>query len=406
MAPHPPLRASSTPPPSSPWDAAPENSVRRLRHNMTTPSSGGEAGFLSLEEGLLDDYRRGGGTRTAGTAEELDEFYASDSDDDGGDDNGCVPRRAIRWWLQGASVVDLCVVAFLLLDGLSLPARNMDNPEAHFPDATVQRAQGVDLGLALVLGIKAVATLITVRKRPRQRLSASPSSWECSETCGCGCLAAYTALLVAVLLGISAPLAAYGQHQGSLLYRALVPEQWPPYALPLVLLAYAVGEYGQYNSLQLFRRRRRRRARRLLGLEETESPAPASSRPWWWSRSSLSASRTAAHNDVSFLTSDTTTDWADDAAWFAFLRRRRQHRRANGNDDDLRDDGSVDFASVQEEWATRASEDPHWWSRDASEGPGATAAANPASADDGVVGRDLSWADDNRQAPPPSASSS
>jgi hypothetical protein len=34
------------------------------------------------------------------------------------------------------------------------------------------------------------------------------------------------------------------------------------------------------------------------------------------------------------------------------------------NETDIRDDGSVGFASVQEEWASRSEDDPHWWSKE------------------------------------------
>ena len=33
-------------------------------------------------------------------------------------------------------------------------------------------------------------------------------------------------------------------------------------------------------------------------------------------------------------------------------------------EDNLREDASVDFASVQEEWASRTEEDPYWWTRE------------------------------------------
>jgi hypothetical protein len=37
--------------------------------------------------------------------------------------------------------------------------------------------------------------------------------------------------------------------------------------------------------------------------------------------------------------------------------------------DTIRDDGSVDFQSVQEEWASRTEEDPYWWSKEDEELP-------------------------------------
>jgi hypothetical protein len=45
-------------------------------------------------------------------------------------------------------------------------------------------------------------------------------------------------------------------------------------------------------------------------------------------------------------------------------------RRASGEDaasSNPRDDDSANFASVQEEWASRTEEDPYWWSREEEE---------------------------------------
>jgi hypothetical protein len=45
--------------------------------------------------------------------------------------------------------------------------------------------------------------------------------------------------------------------------------------------------------------------------------------------------------------------------WWPFL---------SGNGPNVRDDGSVDYASLKEDWASRLEENPHWW---AQEGGGA-----------------------------------
>jgi hypothetical protein len=36
----------------------------------------------------------------------------------------------------------------------------------------------------------------------------------------------------------------------------------------------------------------------------------------------------------------------------------------SSSNDNPRDDGSVDYASLNEEWASRSEEDPYWWTRE------------------------------------------
>jgi hypothetical protein len=45
-----------------------------------------------------------------------------------------------------------------------------------------------------------------------------------------------------------------------------------------------------------------------------------------------------------------------------FSTRQGQNRRYNTNDH-INDDGSVDYASLNEDWASRTEEDPYWWTR-------------------------------------------
>ena len=164
----PPLRASltptSVPPSSTPWDAARENLRPSTASRHDDSPSGGE-GFLSLEEGLLDDCRRVGSDGTTGeTAEDeeeqeerIEEYnrdYDSDDDDDSNDshdinfDDDCISRRLVREWLLGASVVDLA--ALLGLDGspsrpatptVPIPTRNIFPA----PRGSAHRASHLDL---------------------------------------------------------------------------------------------------------------------------------------------------------------------------------------------------------------------------------------------------------------------
>jgi hypothetical protein len=98
-------------------------------------------------------------------------------------------------------------------------------------------------------------------------------------------------------------------------------------------------------------------------------PSPARSRnrrPWWWKRSCnaggddlgdpLLGPSWAASNNRSYQM-DEGLDQSP-SMWSSLFGKKR---RGDGNP---RDDGSVDFVSVQEDWASRSEEDPFWWSRD------------------------------------------
>ena len=63
-------------------------------------------------------------------------------------------------------------------------------------------------------------------------------------------------------------------------------------------------------------------------------------------------------------------------SWVSSWTTSRRRRSLVDGGSNLRDDGSVDFASVQEEWASRTEEDPVWWSR----GGGAPPPSSSASA--------------------------
>jgi hypothetical protein len=99
---------------------------------------------------------------------------------------------------------------------------------------------------------------------------------------------------------------------------------------------------------------------------------PRRNRPWWWNR------RQGDDNDMreSLLGNNGQPGWTasggqsylmDDGVGTpssrSFLRGWFGGRR--GNDaSNPRDDGSVDYASLNEEWASRSEEDPYWWTRE------------------------------------------
>ena len=92
----------------------------------------------------------------------------------------------------------------------------------------------------------------------------------------------------------------------------------------------------------------------------------SSQQPWWWQR----RRRHDGMDQALLVNENGVPQWVVEgrrqrnrqsrpsswSMWLPWRRRQNQH--------DVRDDGSVDFVSVQEEWASRSEEDPHWWSKE------------------------------------------
>ncbi|KAG7369074.1 hypothetical protein IV203_031817 [Nitzschia inconspicua] len=113
--------------------------------------------------------------------------------------------------------------------------------------------------------------------------------------------------------------------------------------------------------------------------EEESFYASRRHRPWWWNHRSGGGNRgddTAMHESLlgnngqpgwtasggqSYLMDDgvgTPTSRRFLGGWFGF--------RGGNDNSNPRDDGSVDYASLNEEWASRSEEDPYWWTREES----------------------------------------
>mmetsp|Transcript_31929 Transcript_31929/g.47126 ORF Transcript_31929/g.47126 Transcript_31929/m.47126 type:complete len:315 (+) Transcript_31929:68-1012(+) len=94
-------------------------------------------------------------------------------------------------------------------------------------------------------------------------------------------------------------------------------------------------------------------------------------KPWWWKPHHTSNNQTGelrepllepnwtVSNNHSYQM-DEGLDHGNNSStiWSSIFGRRGRNNR------NPRDDGSVDFASVQEEWASRSEQDPLWWSRE------------------------------------------
>ena len=137
-------------------------------------------------------------------------------------------------------------------------------------------------------------------------------------------------------------------------------------ALVIIIIIGAVVEGIKFPVYRVYRRS-------LLFLEDEEERAEeqhlirreaATGRPWWWNSPSMHNRRRPAGSAA--LTEALLEDGENEAHETTRRRRRRFLLWPFGRHDhhDPRDDASVDFASVQSEWASRAEEDPVWWSRE------------------------------------------
>lgn len=104
-----------------------------------------------------------------------------------------------------------------------------------------------------------------------------------------------------------------------------------------------------------------------------QSPSRRQHKPWWWSKSNRSDDEMAdpllgggpswaTTNNRSYQMDEGLGTNSNDSMWSALFGKR-----SSTNGGNARDDTSVDFASVQEEWASRSEEDPFWWSREEGE---------------------------------------
>jgi hypothetical protein len=101
-------------------------------------------------------------------------------------------------------------------------------------------------------------------------------------------------------------------------------------------------------------------------------------RPWWWNRhnsisrndrdddNNMHEALLGANGQPGWSTSGNRSYLMDDGVG------ERESRgflgglfgRSSSSNNNPRDDGSVDYASLNEEWASRSEEDPYWWTRE------------------------------------------
>lgn len=160
--------------------------------------------------------------------------------------------------------------------------------------------------------------------------------------------------------------------------------------LTLLLLAAFVLECVRWQLVQ----RLQRKLESLEAMEDARERELADrrtrlpDRPWWWRRGSnaldpndpLTDSLLPVSGDPANHNNNSGT--VQHPAWSFFGRRQR-------NNNHLREDASVSFASVQEEWASRAEEDPYWWSRDEGNNNNNNSSSSPPT-------EEITWTDGNR----------
>ncbi|GAX29590.1 hypothetical protein FisN_24Lh047 [Fistulifera solaris] len=166
----------------------------------------------------------------------------------------------------------------------------------------------------------------------------------------------------------------------------------PPYghdptrriALQIWLWMITVMECIRFFLLRYYYRFQVQRDRDDLQRSLLDHEASLRRRPWWWegheniSRhdirepflpDGLEWTRENPPNhhqhETSFFTTRQSQTGESSSSWWDSVF----FWRGGGGDSqhDLRDEGSVDFVSVQDEWASRSEQDPYWWSRDETE---------------------------------------
>mmetsp|Transcript_26850 Transcript_26850/g.47355 ORF Transcript_26850/g.47355 Transcript_26850/m.47355 type:complete len:381 (-) Transcript_26850:354-1496(-) len=169
-----------------------------------------------------------------------------------------------------------------------------------------------------------------------------------------------------------------------------------PKALPAILTAlalleilrwvFAQGELSQFDQDHPHSSSRQSpSARRHYGDDDSSFTTSRRHRPWWWNRHNYSRNHDQDDSGIneSLLGNNGQPGWSssgnqsylvDDGVggtqtrgflgWFG---------RGRSSSHNPRDDGSVDYESLNEEWASRSEEDPYWWTREENNQGGSSA---------------------------------
>lgn len=140
-------------------------------------------------------------------------------------------------------------------------------------------------------------------------------------------------------------------------------------SLWIILLGMAIWEcvrWQLFDCYQIMKNRRDGDDNSNSRGRTPQSRSTRGSRPWWWS--------STPQNELSepllspgvprWVSGGRNQSYEEDAGLTTPQRRRWFSLFRSTAQEEVGDDGSVDFASVQEEWASRTEEDPLWWSRE------------------------------------------
>jgi len=149
--------------------------------------------------------------------------------------------------------------------------------------------------------------------------------------------------------------------------------------IALLFLICGIFEFVRYIWIRRWLLDEARQVRDDLNAsEDTYRRRQSRQQPWWWqspARGGVTSSEPLLPNEEGrphWSTSDSRdyhmdhggdvgTPSSGRGSWWPFSSSRRN----NNNDDPTgRDDGSVDYASLNEDWASRSQEDPFWWAND------------------------------------------
>jgi hypothetical protein len=252
-----------------------------------------------------------------------------------------------------------------LTDGIGNRTSDPDDDNGS-DDLTDRFLDALALALAAAMLASAVATLAGTWAIPSggfgdARAEDGEDSGGGPGCCQLFCLTASAAMHLAasVLSGLIAAAFAFLVHEHDPSFQRWLPSLFRSrdennnYLMSWILLGLCASHLLQRILVRSFRRnldRLSRHLRRRSGLFSSST----SPRPWWWHHQAVSSSGHDAATPSTF--------WHDDRRWLSWLTRRQ--RRGRSSPSNPRDDGSVDFASVQEDWLNRSMEDPTWWSRD------------------------------------------
>ncbi|CAB9506558.1 expressed unknown protein [Seminavis robusta] len=84
-------------------------------------------------------------------------------------------------------------------------------------------------------------------------------------------------------------------------------------------------------------------------------------RPWWFSSNNAPSDPNDPLTDALLPVTAERHEPRQQSTGWSFLGRPKRTHRVSQN---VREDASVDFASIQDDWASRTEEDPFWWSRE------------------------------------------